>query len=157
LTLIPRRRKATSVVIASVILVTVTIILAIVVANWTGGISKQYTKYEKIEIQGATCTWNVTDTHWKITLKLKNAGSSSSTLVSAFINDDEIQTYGQDSPSSGSTSTNMTTSTTLTSGASTTVNAYIDQGYATLSTRTIVNVRIHCAGGAEYVKPIELP
>jgi FlaG/FlaF family flagellin (archaellin) len=157
LTLTPGRRKATSVVIASVILVTVTIILAIAVANWTGGVSKQYTKYEKVEIQSATCTWNATDTHWKITLKLKNAGSSSSTLVTAFINDDEILNYGLDTVSPGSTSTNMTASTTLTSGASTTVNIYIDQGYATLSTRTVINVRIHCAGGAEYIKSIELP
>jgi FlaG/FlaF family flagellin (archaellin) len=148
LTLTPGRRKATSVVIASVILVTVTIILAIAVANWTGGVSKQYTKYEKVEIQSATCTWNATDTHWKITLKLKNAGSSS---------DDEILNYGLDTVSPGSTSTNMTASTTLTSGASTTVNIYIDQGYATLSTRTVINVRIHCAGGAEYIKSIELP
>jgi hypothetical protein len=51
----------------------------------------------------------------------------------------------------------MTTSTTLTSGASITVNIYIDQGYASLSTRTVVNIMIRCAGGAEYFKPIELP
>ncbi len=153
----PRRRKATSIVIASVILVTITIILAIIVGNWSGGITKHYLKYERVEIQSATCTWNATDTHWKITLKLKNAGSDTSTLVSAFINDDEIQTYSQDTVSPGSTSTNMTTYTTLPSGATTTVNIYIDHGYASLSTRTVANIMIHCASGAEYIKPIELP
>ncbi len=153
----PGRRKATSIVIASVILVSVTIILAIIVANWTGGVTKSFTKYEKIEIQSATATWNATDTHWKITLRLKNAGPATSTLDSAFINDDEVQTYGQDTVTPGSTSTNMTTSTTLTSGATTTVNIYIDHGHASLSTRTTVNVMIHCAGGAQYIKPIELP
>jgi hypothetical protein len=154
---VPRRKKATSIVIPSIILVSITIFLAIIVANWSGGITQRYLKYDRVEIQSATCTWNAADTHWKITLRLKNAGSATSTLVRAFINDDEIQIYNQDTVSPGSTSTNMTTSTTLTSGASITVNIYIDQGYASLSTRTVVNIMIRCAGGAEYFKPIELP
>lgn len=151
-----RGRKADSTVIASVILVAVTVVLAFVVAYWIRGVTDHYTKFEKVEMQSAVCTWDSNATSWKITLRLKNAGTAHATLTGAFINDEEIAAYDQDSVVDGSTSTNMTKSTPLGSGASVTINIYIDQGYASLSSRTVVNVKIHCAGGAEYIKPIEL-
>jgi FlaG/FlaF family flagellin (archaellin) len=151
-----RGRKADSTVIASVILVTVTIVLAFVVAYWIRGVTDHYAKFEKVEMQSGVCTWDSNATSWKITLRLKNAGTAQATLTGAFINDEEIAAYDQDSVVDGSTSTNMTKSTPLPSGASVTINIYIDQGYASLSSRTVVNVKIHCAGGAEYIKPIEL-
>ena len=151
-----RSKKADSTVIASVILVTVTIVLAFTVAYWIRGVTDHYAKFEKVEMQSAVCTWDSNTTSWKITLRLKNAGTAQATLTGAFINDEEIVAYDQDSVVDGSTSTNMTKSTPLSSGASVTINIYIDQGYASLSSRTVVNVKIHCAGGAEYIKPIEL-
>jgi FlaG/FlaF family flagellin (archaellin) len=151
-----RGRKADSTVIASVILVTVTIVLAFVVAYWIRGVTDHYAKFEKVEMQSAVCTWDSNATCWRITLRLKNAGTAQATLMGAFINDVEIAAYDQDSVVDGSTSTNMTKSTPLSSGASVTINVYIDQGYASLSSRTVVNVKIHCAGGAEYIKSIEL-
>jgi hypothetical protein len=151
-----RGRKADSTVIASVILVTVTIVLAFVAAYWIRGVTDHYARFEKVEMQSGVCTWDSNATCWKITLRLKNAGTAQATLTGAFINDEEIAAYDQDSVIAGSTSANMTKSTPLGSGASVTINIYIDQGYASLSSRTVVNVMIHCAGGAEYIKPIEL-
>jgi hypothetical protein len=89
-------------------------------------------------------------------VRLKNAGIAQATLMAAFMNDAEIAAYDQDSVVDGSRSTNMTKVTLLGSGASVTINIYIDQGYASVSSRTVVNVKIHCASGAEYVRPIEL-
>lgn len=151
-----RNRKADSLVIATVILVTVTIVLAFVVAYWIRAVTDHYSKFEKVEMQSGICTWDSNATCWKITLRLKNAGTAQATLTGAFINDMEVATYDQDSVVEGSTSTNMTASTPLKSGDSITINVYIDQGYASLSSRTVVNVMIHCAGGAEYIMPIEL-
>ena len=151
-----RSRKADSTVIATVILVSVTVTLAFFVAYWIAGTTGNYLKYEKVGMQSGVCTWDSNATCWKIALRLENTGTARSTLMGAFINDVEVENYGQDSVAAGSTSTNMTTSTSLESGASVTINIYIDQGYATLSPRTVVNIKIHCAGGAEYIKPIEL-
>jgi len=143
-------------VIATVILVTVTIVLAFVVAYWIKGITDYYAKFEKVEMQSGVCTWDSNTTSWKLTLRLKNAGTAQAILMGVFINEAEIAAYDQDSVVDGSTSTNMTKSTPLPSGARVTINIYIDQGYAKLSSRTVVNVMIHCAGGAEYVRLIEL-
>jgi FlaG/FlaF family flagellin (archaellin) len=151
-----RSRKAVSVVIATVILVSVTIALAFVAAYWISGIVKHYIKFEKIEIQSGICTWHSNATYWKITVKLKNTGTAKATLISGFINDVEIATYYQDSVVASSASTNMSTSTSLNSGASIKINIYLDEGYASLSSRTTVNIKIHCAGGREYIIPIEL-
>ncbi len=151
-----RSRKADSTVIATVILVTVTIFLAFVVAYWIRGTTENYLKFGKVEMQSGVCTWDSNATCWKITLKLKNSGTATAALLGAYINDEEIASYDQDSVVDGSTSTNMTTSTPLPSGASVTINVYIDQGYESLSSHTVVNVKIRCAGGAEYFKSIEL-
>ena len=148
-------RKADSTVIATVILVSVTIVLAFVAAFWIRGLTEQNMKFQKVVVS-AVCTWEPNDTYWKITMKLKNAGTATASLTSAFINGVEIENYTMDSVAAGSTSTNMTASTSLGSGASVTINIYIDQGYASLSSLTTVNIKIHCAGGMEIIKPIEL-
>ena len=151
-----RSRKAVSPVIATVILVAVAITVAVAVSYWMGGISSQYTKFEKVEIQSGVTTWNATGTYWKVTLKCKNSGTATATLNSAFINDVEVTTYGQDSPSASAVSTNMTTTTSIASGASALINLYVDQGYASLSAGTTVNIKIHSAGGMDYIKLTEL-
>ena len=153
-----RSRKAVSPVIATVILVAVAITVAVAVSYWMGGITSQYTTFEKVEIQSGVCSWDNTGTgSWNITLKLKNSGTATSTLNSVFINDIEATTYGQDYASlSDEIATNMTTSTTITSGANALVNIYIDLGYASLSSGTTVNIKVHSAGGMDYIKLIEL-
>jgi flagellin-like protein len=151
-----RSRKAVSPVIATVILVAVAITVAVAVSYWMGGITSQYTTFEKVEIQSGVCTWNDTG-FWKITLKLKNSGTATSTLNSIFINDIEATTYDQDWASlSGVVTTNMTTTTSITSGANAMINIYVDLGYATLSSGTTVNIKVHSAGGMDYIKLIPL-
>ena len=149
-------RRAGSTVIATVILVSVTIVLAFAAAYWISGTTEQNMKLRKVGIVSAVCTWEANNTYWVIAMRLKNSGTATATLTSAFINDVEVGNYTMDSVALGSTSTNMTTATTIASGASAKVNVYIDQGYASLSSRTTVEVKIHCAGGMDLIKPIEL-
>ena len=144
-------------VIATVILVAVAITVSVAVAYWMGGIAGQYTKFEKVEIQTAITTYNSTGTYWKIAMKLKNTGTATATFNAAFINDVEVVNYGQDTFAADSTSTNMTTTTTtIDSGQSMTVNFYVELGYASLSSGTTVNIKIHSAGGMDYIKLVEL-
>jgi hypothetical protein len=36
------------------------------------------------------------------------------------------------------------------------INIYVDMGYATLSAGTTINIKVHSAGGMDYIKLIVL-
>ena len=155
-----RSRRAVSPVIATVILVAVAITVAVAVAYWMGGIAGQYTKFEKIEIQSGVCKWDVTLDQWNVTLKLKNTGTATATLIGVFINEIEVDAYtGQ--PANGNATTNMGETHTIESGATSIISVYIDgpgtmPGWQSVTAGTTVNIKIHSAGGMDYPKLIEL-
>jgi len=166
-----RSRKAVSPVIATVILVAVAITVAVAVSYWMGGITSQYTTFEKVEIQSGICTWNTTTFNWDIALKMKNSGTATATLIGVFINDIEVNSYTTDSPPDANATTSMGTTVTIKSGATTTINIYIDgQGdggegsppvaevdyWQSVTAGTTVNIKVHSAGGMDYIKLIEL-
>ena len=151
-----RSRRAVSPVIATVILVAVAITVAVAVAYWMGGIAGQYTKFEKVEIQSAVC---VKETgHWNITIKLKNTGTATSTLNGIFINEVEVDNYNVTSaPGATEATTSMTISETILSGATATIQVCIDDEWgAPVTSGTTVNIKIHSAGGMDYIKLIVL-
>ncbi len=151
-----RSRKAVSPVIATVILVAVAITVAVAVSYWMGGISSQYTKFEKVEIQSGVCSVDANG-NWTVALDLKNSGTATATLISIFINDVEIDTYNTTAVA-GEWTTDMTETYSLTSGLSGSINVYISSGNpnATLSSGTTVNIKVHSAGGMDYIKLVEL-
>ena len=151
-----KNRKAVSPVIATVILVAVAITVAVAVAYWMGGIAGQYTKFEKVEIQSGVCTFDSGNGNWTITLKMKNTGTAAATMISCFINEVEVVAYDVSSTADDETATNMTTTTMIESGASHMVKIYIGGSYASLSSGTAVNIKIHSAGGMYYIELIEL-
>jgi hypothetical protein len=145
-------------VIATVILVAVAITVAVAVAYWMGGIAGQYTKFEKVEIQSAVCTNN--GTYWTIEMKLKNTGTATSTLLSAFINEVEVDVYDATAEVAGAWATNINTTVTtvITSGQSITIYFWMDSArpLTTLTSGTTVNFKIHSSGGMDYIKLVEL-
>jgi flagellin-like protein len=160
-------RKAISPVIATVILVAVAITIAVAVAYWMGGISSQYTKFEKIEVQSGYSR-KVTN-GWNVTLELKNSGTADATLNRVFINNKPLN--ASDTTGYGVAATNPWTArpneevmtdidydpgTTLTSGQSITVKIWIRNTYGTLTSGTTVDIKVHSAGGMDYIKLIEL-
>ena len=153
-------RKAVSPVIATVILVAVAITVAVAVAYWMGGIASQYTKFEKVEIQSGICV-KETGPYWNITIKMKNTGTAAATLIGVFINEVEVNDYNvTTTPGIGQATTSMLEAETILSGASSTVNIFIDGGIdgwgAPVTSGTTVNIKIHSAGGMDYIKLIEL-
>lgn len=151
------RRRGISNVISTVMLVAVGIAVTVAVSYWLGGVSASFTKYEKVEIQTAICTYDVVDTYWKIALKLKNTGTTEVGLIAAFLNGVEVQNYGTDTFVAVSTSTSMDPDASiLGSGDTTTLNFYIDLGYMTLSKGTMLNLKLISAGGMEYIELVEL-
>jgi len=138
-----------------VILVAVAITVSVAVAYWMGGIAGQYTKFEKVEIQSAIVTKGVGNGNWTIQLKVKNTGTAVATLISSFVNNIEVDYYGLTAAGTGEITTNQTISTSIPSGASFVINIYVNNfGY--LSSGTTVNIKLHSAGGMDYIKLVEL-
>jgi flagellin-like protein len=155
---INRRRRAVSPVIATVILVAIAITVSVAVAYWMGGIAGSFTKFEQVEIHNAVCsqdTWG----NWVLTLTLKNTGTSQSTLINMYVNDVEA-TPDSVAPTAVATTltTNLTTTTptTITSGDTATILVWVGLNYGTLSSGTTLNIKIHSAGGMDYVKLVQL-
>ena len=87
-----RIRKALSPVIATVILVSVTIVVAVAVAYWMGGIAGLYTRFEKMEI---TSCYAVKDANgnYNVTVQLRNSGSADATIDYVLINGKPVSQY----------------------------------------------------------------
>ena len=164
-----RRRRAVSPVIATVIIVAVTITVAVAVSYWMSGIASQYTSFEKVGIQtGYAKRVPTTGTFvgWNITMTLQNTGSADSTLTQVFINEIPVDLYGATifgagggtAVPSGETGASFTVDgLTLESGQSAEFYILIDTDVGELSAGTTVNIKIHSAGGMDYIKLIKLP
>jgi flagellin-like protein len=146
-----RKRKAISPVIATVILVAVAITVSVAVSYWMGSIASQYTKFEKVEIQSGYAT--VGGNGWTITLDLKNSGSATANLIKVFVNDVPVSVGSTLSP--GIMTSNIpSTGLVILSGKSAPVEVYIGTGL--FSSGTTINIKLHSAGGMDYIKLIEL-
>lgn len=134
-------------------------------------IEEDYTSFERVEIQSGTCIWSPVNFDWVIALKMKNTGTGTATLIGVFINDVEVNNYTLAVPPDGQAVTDMGTTVTLASGASTTINIHIDgQGDAgegnppiagtdywySVTSGTTINIKVHSAGGMDYIKLVEL-
>ena len=152
-----RKRRAVSPVIATVILVAVTITVAVAVSYWMGGIASQYTAFEKVEIQTA---YSISITGgWRIDLTLKNSGSTTATITHVFLNEKPCDNYGASavSPTAGETSTDLVLAdgVVLAAGVTKTIKVWIASG-GTLSAGTTINLKLHSAGGMDYIKLVSL-
>ncbi len=163
----PQTRKAVSPVIATVILVAVAITVSVGVSYWMGGISSQYTQFEKVEIQtgyAATANDGATPpvvTGWLITMTIKNSGSAASTITHVFVNDVPIADaqFGQATlGAAGVVCTDVPAAgLTLEAGESDDIQVWISAGGTSLlSAGTTVNIKLHSAGGMDYIKLIRL-
>jgi len=177
-----RKSRGVSPVIATVILVAVTITVAVAVSYWMSGIASQYTSFEKVEIQSGYATIT-SGKGWTIHLTLKNTGSETATLINVFVNDapvtgepvgdvtktiephkmtviDNCQTDAtMGSEAYAATGTNLLADPrkdVIESGDSSTLEIYIGYDYGELTSGTTVNIKIHSAGGMDYIKLVQL-
>jgi len=157
------KRKAISPVIATVILVAVAITVAVGVSYWMSGIAGQYTSFEKVEIQsGYSSLSAAVNAKWYITLELKNTGSATANLINVFVNDVPVVEYDIAGDAAGDvltvdntgTSISSTAGLPIASGKAATVYVYI--GSTLFSSGTTINIKIHSAGGMDYIKLIKL-
>jgi len=81
-----KNKRGISPVVATVILVAVTIVVAVAVSYWMGGITGLYTRFEKVEMTSAYSTWNGTGAKWTVSITMKNTGSMDATIDNILIN-----------------------------------------------------------------------
>jgi flagellin-like protein len=142
-------KRGISPVVATVILVAVTIVVAVAVAYWMGGIAGLYTRYEKLEISSIYAEGNETD-GWNITVTVKNTGSADATIDNVLLNGKPHGTV--------SAGLNVTLPVSLTVGSQKAITITIShEGYESFASGVSVEVRLHTAGGQEYPKTVTLP
>ena len=163
-----KNRKAVSPVIATVILVAVAITVSVAVSYWMGGISSQYTQFEKVEIQTGYST-KVTGVNggWDCILEIKNTGSQSATIGTVFVNEvplnaTELEGYSCPSLAEAVNRINIACNftyadgLTLQSGQTGVVHVYVPTGYGYFSSGTTLDIKLHSATGMDYIKLIKL-
>ncbi len=153
-----RDKRAVSPVIATVILVAVTIVVAIAVAYWMGGIAGLYTRFEKLQIQSAFATpvANFTSgtffnsTGWNVTIDVKNAGTADATIEYVVVNGKPSTSYTQVAIDG--------TLPTIKIGETKTVVIRVKAGSAEgFTAGTSVDLKLHSAAGLDYTQLLSLP
>jgi flagellin-like protein len=83
---IRKNTKALSPVVASIILIAVTVAVSIAVAAWMGALTVGFMDTNSVTITDASFTETAADAQDTITLAVKNTGTSSVTIASAKVN-----------------------------------------------------------------------
>jgi len=157
-----RNKKALSPVIATVILVAVTIVVAVSVAYWMGSIASSYTAFEQIDIPTSYPEWNTTG--WKVHVELKNSGSADATINNIFLNQKPLKDY-----LAGNIEVNYTMpdgsykiadlqsiGISIHKGSTVKVIVYIADVTEGCSHGTNVNLKLHSAAGYDYTTQVKL-
>jgi flagellin-like protein len=167
-------RKGISPVIATVIIVAVTITVAVAISFWMGGVASLYTRFEKLEITYATVAWNDAGGYWTVTLKVKNTGSADTKIDDIILNGVTIQDV-KDSNKYANWTSNPSSAPSVTPGGnkcspvSIALNSgsevYIvvaipngaKMGSSTATSGLSLELKLHTSGGKEYPKILTLP
>jgi len=142
-------RRGISPVVATVILVAVTIVVAVAVAYWMGGLTAIYTRFEKIEITSAYAEYSDDGKNYTITLNIKNSGSADATIDNILINGKPPSAY------EGNVTIVIGTGL-VKAGEKQTIIIEV-KAIAPFTPGTSIEVKIHTAAGQEYPKTITLP
>jgi len=165
---IAREKKGLSPVIATVILISVTIVVAVSVAYWMGSIASGYTTFEQIELPTSYARWDedlFTNGGWNITIELKNTGSADATIDNIFLNGIPLSGYSSSSIrlyADGQPVDPSSISISVTKGGSKTLLIQIEKyngttGIEGCTPGTWVDFKIHSASGRDYPTRVKLP
>ena len=149
-----RNARGLGSVVAVVILLAVTIVVAFAVSYWMGGVSGLYTRYEKLEISSAYATFSTTGYEetspgWAVRINLKNSGSADATIDTILVNGKTVSEFPH--------SINITTPLPVfvPTGQDTFISLQLkkDGGF---TSGTTVEIKLHSAVGQDYPRSITL-
>jgi len=168
-------------VIATVILVSVTIVVAVSVAYWMGSIAGGYTAFEQVELPTAYAEYASTgldiaddtvadDAGWKVSIELKNTGSADATIDNIFINAKPLKSIGtayvdlfykDDSGAWQEVTSFDQLSIRVNKGGTRSIRIEIlddgGQGVEGATAGTRIDLKLHSAAGREYPAQVKLP
>ena len=153
-------KKALSPIIAAVILISVTFVVAVSVAFWMGAIVGSYTLFEQIELPSTYAQWVNTGSRWNVTIELRNTGSADANLTEVYVNDVPLKNY-----TSGLVALYYNNNQTLSSlnikisqGNSVTVYVLLGQSITSgFTAGTTTSIKLHTAAGKDYSTSVKLP
>jgi hypothetical protein len=157
-----KNRKALSKIIAPIILVAVTVTVALGV-YWVNDVSTHYMSFEQIMIEaGYSVLVPGKIGGWEITISLKNTGTDSATIMNLVINETPIiltnpipTGFADENP--GTILCNIPVDgLEISPGETKSINIWIDDDFASLSSNTIINVVFRSRSGMDYYKFIRL-
>ncbi len=153
--------EAVDPVIATVIIVAVTVAAAIAVALWMTGLVGGFTGTENLQIINAYAL--STSGGWNVYLQVKNAGTTTATIDGIFINGIPYTSVSVGTPATtvsvyiGNT---VFSSISLSPGNNITITIFIPQGSGTplsFSSGQQVEIKLHTASGKTYPVQVVLP
>jgi hypothetical protein len=142
-------------VIATIILLAVSITVAIAVSSYLSGITANNADFEKIEITSAYCTAD--SNYWTLHFQVKNTGPSAATLCHLMINGVPVDFYGTVA-TSGNYTTDMTETETIEVGQVVSLQVFMAKNKAgsTFTPGTMVDICFHSVRGTDYIKMVKL-
>jgi FlaG/FlaF family flagellin (archaellin) len=146
----PFRNKAgISTVIATIIIVAISIVMAIAVAYWAMGIGNSFTKFEKLEWISIYSD-RLANGNFRVYVQIKNTGTAAATINNIFLDTRPYTTYP-----------NVVQSNLMGQSVAigaTTQNAWIQlPNGGTWSSGNSVSITIETAAGRQYPNMVVLP
>lgn len=154
-------KKGISTVIATIIIVAISIVMAIAVAYWAMGIGGSFTRFEKLQFTSSYAT--PATGGWLITINVKNTGTAAATISDVFLNGQPSSTYATPLPVISPTPTTGPTIATLTAGGQSTITVKLDNtekdagGNLVWTSGMSVELRLQTAAGNSYPTTVQLP
>jgi len=158
--------KALSPVIATVILVAVTIVVAVSVAFWMGSIAGTYTSFEQVQITSAPVYKDSAGSYWNVTINLRNTGSADATIDNVLVNGKPFNSYNAAGDNNigvynetGHTFDYSDVDVSVKAGSSKTIIIKISAGTygdVTFAAGNTIDIKLHSAAGKEYPQIVTL-
>ncbi|MBS7614548.1 type IV pilin [Candidatus Bathyarchaeota archaeon] len=160
-----RDKRALSPVIATVILISVTIVVAVSVAYWMGAIAGGYTSFEQIELPSIYAKWQQSTSDWNITIELKNSGSADATVDNIYVNGIPLKDYDSgivvlqyDTITLDNSTGLASISIKVSKGSSKTIYLTLDESEDDgFTSGTRIEIKVHTAAGKDYPTSVKLP
>lgn len=145
-----KSKKGISTVIATIIIVAITIVMAIAVAYWALGIGGSFTRFEKLQYTYGYVTGGGANP-WVINLQAQNTGTAQATISNIYLNGQPLSTYG-------GTATTLVMPNAMPAGSTSTFTVTLTAGgTAPWVSGMSVEVSIQTAAGNSYPKTFSLP
>ncbi len=154
-----RNRKGISTIIATIIIVSVSIVMAIAVAFWAMGIGNSFQKFEQVQITSIYADPPLSiPGNFTVNVVLKNSGSAAATITNIFLNG---RPY--DKGYSGVIQNNLINQTLVVGAQSNNATILLPtdaigaSGFPVWSSGSSVEVQIQTAAGRSYSNTVVLP